>query len=134
MLFRSLLKMLAETGETVLVDKGGSPDERARVERALLPGILAHDGEFALFAAQIARSKLFVGYDSAGGHVASACGVPLISIAKGFVSPRMAARWRPLGTVISGDAPDSLAQTAAEIENVRSGILRERLNEVRASE
>ena len=28
---------------------------------------------------EIARSKLFVGYDSAGGHVASACGVPLIS-------------------------------------------------------
>ena len=54
-----------------------------------------HDGAFAPFAAQIARSKLFVGYDSAGGHVASACGVPLISIAKGFASERMAARWRP---------------------------------------
>ena len=45
-----------------------------------------HDGAFAPFAAQIARSRLYVGYDSAGGHVASACGVPLISIAKGFAS------------------------------------------------
>jgi hypothetical protein len=27
--------------------------------------------------------------------------VPLISIAKGFVSPRMAARWRPRGIVLS---------------------------------
>jgi ADP-heptose:LPS heptosyltransferase len=53
---------------------------------------------------------LFVGYDSAAGHVASACGIPLISIAKGFVSERMAARWRPLGTVINGEMPDVLGQ------------------------
>ena len=63
-----------------------------------------HEGAFAPFAAEIARSKLFVGYDSAAGHVASACGVPLIGIAKGFVSERMAARWRPNGTVIDGNA------------------------------
>jgi hypothetical protein len=103
-----LLRALAETGASVLVDKGGSQEERERVERALQPGMRTHDGEFAPFAAQIARCKLFVGYDSAGGHVASARGVPLISIAKGFVSERMAARWRPLGTVIDGDQPDVL--------------------------
>ena len=96
-----LLRALAETGASILVDKGGSVEERERVERALLPGMRTHDGAFAPFAAHIARSKLFVGYDSAGGHVASACGVPLISIAKGFVSERMAARWRPNGIVLS---------------------------------
>lgn len=112
---KELLRVLAETGENVLVDKGGSVDERARVERALLPGILTHEGEFAPFAARIAKSKLFVGYDSAGGHVASACGIPAVSIAKGFVSERMAARWRPLGTVISGDAPDLLEQVKAAV-------------------
>jgi ADP-heptose:LPS heptosyltransferase len=107
---RELLQMLAATGGSVLIDKGGSPEERSRVERAMLPGMLAHDGAFAPFAAQIDRSKLFVGYDSAAGHVASACGVPLISIAKGFVSERMAARWRPIGIVIDGNAPDVLDQ------------------------
>jgi len=96
-----LLRALARTGASILVDKGGSAEERERVERALLPGMCTHDGAFAPFAAHIARSKLFVGYDSAGGHVASACGVPLISIAKGFVSERMAARWRPDGIVLS---------------------------------
>ena len=96
-----LLRTLAETGASILVDKGGSSEERERVERALLPGMRTHDGAFAPFAAQIAKSKLFVGYDSAGGHVASACGVPLISIAKGFVNERMAARWRPNGIVLS---------------------------------
>jgi hypothetical protein len=105
-----LLKMLAETGASVLVDKGGSTAERERVERAVAAGMRTHDGPFAPFASEIARSKLFVGYDSAAGHVASACGVPLISIAKGFVSPLMAARWRPLGTVVDGDAPDVLDQ------------------------
>ena len=107
---RQLLQLLAETGASVLVDKGGSALERERVERALMPGMRTHDGAFAPFAAEIARSKLFVGYDSAAGHVASACGVPLISIAKGFVSERMAARWRPHGTVIDGDMPNVLDQ------------------------
>jgi hypothetical protein len=97
---RALLRTLAETGASILVDKGGSAEERERVERALVPGMRTHDGSFAPFAAQIAMSKLFVGYDSAGGHVASACGVPLISIAKGFVSERMAARWRPNGMIL----------------------------------
>jgi hypothetical protein len=107
---RQVLQMLSETGCSVLVDKGGSAAERERVERVLPPGMRTHHGAFAPFAAEIARSKLFVGYDSAGGHVASACGIPLISIAKGFVSPRMAARWRPQGTVIDGDAADVLEQ------------------------
>jgi glycosyl transferase family 9 (putative heptosyltransferase) len=95
-----LLKMLAETGASVLVDSGGSEEERARVEAVVQPGMGMHVGAFAPFAFEIARSKLFVGYDSAGGHIASACGVPLISIALGFASERMAARWRPSGTVI----------------------------------
>jgi len=107
---RQLLQMVAGTSVSILVDKGGSAIERERVERAISLGIATHDGPFAPFAAEIARSQLFVGYDSAAGHVASACGVPLISIAKGFISPRMAARWRPKGTVINGDAPDVLEQ------------------------
>jgi len=100
---RKLLGALAETGASVLVDKGGSAEERARVERALMPGMRTHEGAFAPFAAEIERSKLYLGYDSAGGHVASACGVPLISVARGFVSERAAARWRPQGFVVDGD-------------------------------
>ncbi len=105
---RGLLQALADTGRSVLVDKGGSPEERERIERVAPPGMPTHEGAFAPFAAMIARSKLFVGYDSAGGHVASAYRVPLISIARGFVSERMAARWRPLGTIIDGDRTDVL--------------------------
>jgi Glycosyltransferase family 9 (heptosyltransferase) len=112
---RDLLRALADTGASILVDKGGSTEERERVERALLPGMRTHDGAFAPFTAQIATSKLFVGYDSAGGHVASACGVPLISIAKGFVSERMAARWRPDGLVLSESELDQVPELVRRI-------------------
>jgi hypothetical protein len=112
---RDLLRTLAETGASVLVDKGASAEERDRVERAVLPGMRTHDGAFAPFASQIARSKLYVGYDSAGQHVASACGVPLISIFKGFVGERMFARWRPEGTVIRGDSANVLEEVRAAI-------------------
>jgi hypothetical protein len=114
---RQLLRALSDTGASVLVDKGGSAEERERVERALLPGMRTHDGAFAPFASQIATSKLFVGYDSAGGHVASACGVPLISIAKGFVSERMAARWRPTGIVLSENEVAQVGGLAHQILN-----------------
>jgi len=113
---RDLLRVLAETGASVLVDKGGSEEERERVEKALVPGVCTHDGSFASFAARIARSKLFAGYDSAGGHVASACGVPLISIFAGFVSERMFQRWRPNGTVIRADEGDVLGAVRAHLK------------------
>lgn len=107
---RDLLKLLA--GRSVLVDLGGSAEERARVERALQPGMRAHDGSFASFAAEIARSKVFIGYDSAGGHVASACGVPVISIFSGAVSDRFFERWKPLGQVIRAEDRSVLSRIA----------------------
>ena len=116
-----LLRTLSGTGASILVDKGASTEERERVERAvacgLAPSICTHEGAFAPFAAQIASSKLFVGYDSAGGHVASASGVPLISIAKGFVSERMAARWRPNGIVLSESDLGQVQSLARKILN-----------------
>jgi ADP-heptose:LPS heptosyltransferase len=113
-----LLRALAETGASILVDKGGSAEEHARVQRALLPGMRTHDGAFAPFASQIARSKLYVGYDSAGQHVASACGIPQISIFKGFVSERFFSRWSPSGIVIRGDSPDVIGQVTAELKKL----------------
>jgi hypothetical protein len=112
---KDLMRLLAATGRSILVDLGGSEEERERVERVLLPGMRTHRGAFAPFAAQIARSNLFVGYDSAAGHVASACCVPLISIAAGFVNERMLARWRPLGTVVRGDCADPLAEVRSAL-------------------
>jgi hypothetical protein len=115
---RDLLCESSKTGASILVDKGGTDEERRRVESALQPGIRTHDGGFAAFAAQIALSRLFIGYDSAAGHVASACGVPQIAIVNGFASERALARWRPNGIVIRADEPAPLAAIQRALEKV----------------
>lgn len=110
---RNLLQSLA--GRCLLIDKGASAEEHARVEHALQPGMRTHDGPFAPFAAEIVRSKLYIGYDSAGGHVAAACGVPQISIFAGAVSDRFFERWKPLGRVIRADHAGAIEQVRAAI-------------------
>ncbi|HEX5226689.1 MAG TPA: glycosyltransferase family 9 protein [Bryobacteraceae bacterium] len=94
-------EVLRRLPRPILIDKGAGGEEAERVERAVSiagsDGITMWDGSFASFAAHIQHSKLFVGYDSAGGHVAAACGVPMISIFSGAVSERMFERWRPTG-------------------------------------
>jgi ADP-heptose:LPS heptosyltransferase len=98
---RELLRALVARGAHILIDKGAGGEEAGRVEAAIagLPPdrVECWNGAFAPFAAEIARSHLYIGYDSAGQHVAAACGVPLVSVFAGFPSPRMFVRWRPTG-------------------------------------
>jgi hypothetical protein len=95
-------ELLRQLPRPLLIDKGAGGEEAERVERAVAragrEGITMWDGSFAGFAAHIQRSKLYVGYDSAGGHVAAACGIPAISVFAGEVSERMFERWRPTGS------------------------------------
>jgi ADP-heptose:LPS heptosyltransferase len=104
----------------ILIDKGAGGEEAERVERAVAMGgddIVMWDGSFAGFAAHIQRSRLYVGYDSAGGHAAAACGIPLISIFAGAISERMFQRWRPTGAgkiqIIRGERPEPPGQMNA---------------------
>jgi len=124
-----LLALLAATGLPLTIDKGAGGEEAARVELASRrAGIQAifWEGSFAGFAALIAASRLYVGYDSAGQHVAAAAGVPLISIFAGFPAPRMFDRWRPTTAtahVIRVDHPDveaTLAQVRQALAQVRA--------------
>jgi ADP-heptose:LPS heptosyltransferase len=113
-----LMALLAETGLSILIDKGGSAEEAERVERAIAghENIRTWQGAFAPFASAIAMSTLYVGYDSAGQHVAAACGTPLLTVFAGAASPRMFHRWKPDGPgpseVIRVDQPDSAAVLA----------------------
>jgi len=105
-------EVLKHLPRPVLIDKGAGGEEAERVERAVAragSGVAVWDGSFAGFAEHIARSRLFVGYDSAGGHAASACGVPQISICRGFASERMFQRWRPPGAHIIRADDESVA-------------------------
>jgi len=107
-----LLALLGQSGHCLAVDAGAGGAEAERVRRAVAHSKVQAklwDGSFAGFASIIAGSRLYVGYDSAGQHVAAAAGAPLISIFAGFPTSRMFARWRPTGataTVIRVDRPD----------------------------
>ena len=98
-----LVGHVARTGANVLIDEGAGGEEAVRVARAIAKSgapverVHSFRGSFAAFAEAIRKSDLYIGYDSAGQHVAAACGVPLLSIFAGFPSDRFLARWRPWG-------------------------------------
>ncbi len=111
-----VLRDLLRSGRPVLIDRGAGGEEAARIDelvrRTGAPAHLhVHDGSYGSFAGHIVQSSMYVGYDSAGQHVAAAAGVPLVSVFKGFASPRMLSRWRP-------GMPDShIVVVAAENES-----------------
>jgi ADP-heptose:LPS heptosyltransferase len=119
-----LLARLLSDGATVILDKGGDAEEMARIDAlvAMVGGqglrvlalderrdvvsspeevcgtpLLTWQGGIGRFAALIAESTAYIGYDSAGQHIAAALGVPTIDIFTGFTSPRMPERWSPHG-------------------------------------
>jgi ADP-heptose:LPS heptosyltransferase len=99
---QKLLSHLVKLGKPIIIDCGAGGDESERVNALVQllgnpASIHLHDGSYASFASHILQSGLYIGYDSAGQHVASAGRIPLISIFAGFVSERMFQRWRPTG-------------------------------------
>lgn len=132
-----LVELLGRRAPLVMVDAGApESEEEARVKRALERSAMGqercglHEGPFASFAAMIAASRLYVGYDSAGQHVAAALGVPLISIFGGAASERMKARWRPESSgplwVLDADG----ANSSGLIQQVDRILSEGRLNDV----
>jgi ADP-heptose:LPS heptosyltransferase len=147
-----LLGRLLSEGATVVLDKGGDPEEVERIEtlvgtlggqgfRALalnerhdtvsLPAeisrtqLLTWQGGIGRLAALIAECTAYIGYDSAGQHIAAALGVPTIDIFTGFTSPRMPERWSPHGPgsihVLVLDAAETC--TSARLEAIVDDVL-----------
>lgn len=100
-----LVQGLLDRGMRVLLDSGAPGTleaSRAEALEARCRGaLILWQGNFAPFAAAIGRSRLYVGYDSAGQHVAAACGVARITVFNGFAGERFVARWRPEGAGFS---------------------------------
>lgn len=146
-----LLARLLHEGATVILDKGGEPEEGERVDAlrlacaargwgtvelsetaadlSLLPSVqnvqvLTWHGGIGRFAALIGQSDLYIGYDSAGQHIAAALGVPTIDIFTGFSSPRMPWRWAPHGpaavhlVVIDEGEKENLVRLEAIVDEV----------------
>lgn len=124
-----LLKLLGTLGALVMVDAGApGGEEEARVRRAIAASGLTqerigiHEGSFASFAAMIAASSLYVGYDSAGQHVAAALGIPLISVFAGFPSQRMLQRWSPQSPGVCNVIPVQGEDAAQVLAAVRAAL------------
>jgi ADP-heptose:LPS heptosyltransferase len=119
------LSALLKKGGTVLLDRGSGGEEAARADQLNRqfnsPRLRLHTGSYASFASHIAQSHLYVGYDSAGQHVACAARVPLISVFGGYASERMMTRWRPTGsnsTVISFSESNQDQALAATLDAI----------------
>lgn len=75
--------------------------------------ILVWNGRIGILAALIGESDRYIGYDSAGQHIAAALGVPCIDVFAGSSSPRMLDRWKPTGAAEIQLVPvDTLAGSA----------------------
>ena len=84
----SLEKSLIENGYSL------SRIHRSGVQSA---DVMTWEGSLSSFAGLIGVSDLYVGYDSAGGHLASALGVPVITVFAGAPNQKMQERWSPWG-------------------------------------
>jgi ADP-heptose:LPS heptosyltransferase len=122
-----LVSALLEAGSTILLDKGAGAEEAQRAEdiiefaknrstgslkvveidqdslsqtssgARIEADLIVWNGRIGLLAALIGASDLYIGYDSAGQHIAAALGVPCVDVFAGFSSRRMLDRWRPTG-------------------------------------
>jgi ADP-heptose:LPS heptosyltransferase len=61
--------------------------------------VIIWEGNLSGLAGLIGAADLYEGYDSAGGHLAAALGVPANSIFAGACSARMRERWSPWGRI-----------------------------------
>jgi hypothetical protein len=112
----------------IILDKGGDEAERQQINALLEPlraqgkrivelnesnaaellnqstfgaHIVTWEGGIGSLAGLIAASDLYVGYDSAGQHLAAALATPSLTLFVNDNTPLFAARWRPTGKGLS---------------------------------
>src|SRR6266404_1511152 len=97
----------AVIAEATGVERGGRRVRAVEINEQTLAGVasseqieadvLVWNGRIGMLAGLIGESDLYIGYDSAGQHIAAALGVKCIDVFAGYCSPRMLERWRPKG-------------------------------------
>jgi hypothetical protein len=86
--------------------------------------VLVWNGRIGMLAGLIGESDLYIGYDSAGQHIAAALGVKCIDVFAGFSSPRMLERWRPTGRAETRIVAVDTLRGAANANEVIAEVLR----------
>ncbi|HWC76806.1 MAG TPA: glycosyltransferase family 9 protein, partial [Blastocatellia bacterium] len=96
----ALISFARDTGVRVAEVDEASLESLQQGSASSLPAdgdLLVWTGRLGFLAALIAESDLYIGYDSAGQHIAAALGVPCIDVMGGYGSDRIVDRWRPTG-------------------------------------
>lgn len=128
-----LLRELTSRNLSVLLDcgAGGEEADRAEMHARSVPGVQLFRGDYAPFAAAVQKARLYVGYDSAGQHVAAACGTPLLTVFAGQTCERMYQRWKPWGpgvrevVRVNGEPwKSALSRAAAALDRVLEAPVR----------
>jgi ADP-heptose:LPS heptosyltransferase len=94
-----LTASLRGQGRTVVeINEQNAPEIIEKMKRdSIAADAITWDGRIGAFAGLIAASDRYVGYDSAGQHIAAALGVPTRTLFVHSHSARFADRWRPYG-------------------------------------
>jgi ADP-heptose:LPS heptosyltransferase len=155
---KRIVRLLIREGMRVVLDRGAGPGEARRFEAILADcaatarvveldeerargvtevmdavagaDILTWSGRIGILAAFISESDLYIGYDSAGQHIAAAAAVPSIDVFAGFSSRRMLDRWRPAGraessvVVVESAGEQSISVAAVVLDHARKMIER----------
>ncbi|HEX8682151.1 MAG TPA: glycosyltransferase family 9 protein [Ardenticatenaceae bacterium] len=118
----ALVRALIEEGNLVLLSRGVGPTETGRTQRLTARleeeglgvlhldkgrglgqlgsqpwNVVTWEADVAAFCASIAHSDEYVGYDSAGQHIAAALGIPTITVFVSANGTRHMERWTPRG-------------------------------------
>lgn len=72
-------------------------DEGQATAGGKLPELVTWKGSLAGFGRLVRSSSVYVGYDSAAGHLAAAHATPVVSVFAGAPSDRFLSRWTPWG-------------------------------------
>jgi ADP-heptose:LPS heptosyltransferase len=88
----AILSVLSQNGKTICPIR-----ESENVRSDFNPDILTWHGSLGTFASLIAASNLYIGYDSAGQHLAAALNVPTLTIFVNSGGGYFSDRWQPHG-------------------------------------
>jgi len=84
--------------------------------------IIVWNGRVGILAALIGESDLYIGYDSAGQHIAAALGVKCIDVFAGFSSQRFVDRWKPDGRAKTRVITVDTAQTTDLVQRIVTDV------------
>ena len=92
----TILTSLATAGKSIL--RLNENNIFTNLSSALAPiDVIAWQGSIGYFASLLAASDFYLGYDSAGQHLAAALGVPSLTVFVNSGNERFSKRWQPWG-------------------------------------